>query len=357
VCRLTHPIALACVLAAALFLQPSMSEVAWAQELNWYRGNTHCHSNRSGFGPPPSVVAAWYFNRGYQFLCVTDSDILTAPDSVTLPADSRNEFILIPSEEITGKVHATALNIKRPIVAPYSVGTQANTIRAFMAEIEKAGGILILNHPNYQWTLSAEEIRSVEGLTLFELYNAYPAAHNEGNSTHLSTEAMWDTLLTQGMKIYGVASDDASLYPTTYSRMLPGPGKGWVMVQARELTPSAICSSLLEGRFYATDGVLLSKLEMGLSRIRIEIDKIATQTEIAKGSAFGRLAGEGAKVGERIDIVGSGGQVLASFEGVSADFTPNGRGYIRARAVVTRQVENSLAEFCAWCQPIFINEN
>ena len=103
-----------------------------------------------------------------------------------------------------GSVHATAMNISRSLLPPYSAGTLANTIQTFIAETEKAGGILIVDHPNYhpnlQWKLNAHELRSTEGLTLFELYNGHPLAHTEGDSTHVSTEAMWDMLLTQGMK-------------------------------------------------------------------------------------------------------------------------------------------------------------
>jgi len=44
---------------------------------------------------------------------------------------------------------------------------------------------------------------------MFELYNGHNDVHNFGNEGHVSTEVMWDDLLTHGMKIYGVSSDDA----------------------------------------------------------------------------------------------------------------------------------------------------
>ena len=35
---------------------------------------------------------------------------------------------------------------------------------------------------------------------------------NEGDAAHLSTEALWDAVLTAGGTLYGVATDDAHHY-------------------------------------------------------------------------------------------------------------------------------------------------
>jgi hypothetical protein len=222
-------------------------------------------------------------------------------------------------------------------------------------ETEKASGILIANHPNYQWTIRASDLRSVSKLKLFELYNSHPMVQNEGDATHASTEAIWDSLLSDGKKIFGVASDDSHVYPTRFSSSISGPGRGWVMVQAQELTAAAIASALSTGQFYSSIGVLLSKVELNPLRILIEIDKSATEAELSLGSAFGRPAPQGSKVGERIDFIGTGGKILASVEGRSAYFTPRGRGYVRGRATVTRLIDGRLIEFCAWTQPVFID--
>jgi hypothetical protein len=351
-CTLTNGAFFGCValvLAAfALLCFASAVFASGSEEATWYRGNTHAHTTNSCGNLPPDAVAAWYHDRGYNFLCITDHNLITAPDSVKLPDNARGDFILIPGEEITAAVHATGMNISA-VIPPTWKGSKADIIQSFSKATAKAGGVFIINHPNHQWALKTEDIRHVRDVRLFELYNGHPLMNNEGDKTHPSTETMWDELLTDGMLIYAVASDDAGVY-----------GKGWVMVRTKKLTPKAICKAMQAGHFYASNGVLLKKLEMTSSKIEIEIDKNATEAELSKGSAGGRSAPKESKVEERIDFVGRGGKVLSSVYGYQASYTIGGNGeseYVRARAVVTRYVAGQLVEFCAWSQPVLTSGN
>ena len=49
---------------------------------HWFRGNLHTHTTNSDGDSPPDVVTAWYRDAGYDFLALTDHDLLTHPDSV-----------------------------------------------------------------------------------------------------------------------------------------------------------------------------------------------------------------------------------------------------------------------------------
>jgi hypothetical protein len=62
------------------------------------------------------------------------------------------------------------------------------------------------------------------------------------------------------------------------------------MVKAKQLTPQAICDALEAGEFYATIGVVLSKVELGPSRMLIAIDRRATGSELKRRTSFGRPA-------------------------------------------------------------------
>lgn len=57
------------------------------------------------------------------------------------------------------------------------------------------------------------------------------------------------------MVIYGLATDDTHDYEGEYRAERAYPGKGWVMVRAKELTPEAILTALQNGDFYATGGM------------------------------------------------------------------------------------------------------
>lgn len=80
----------------------------------WFRGNTHTHTLQSDGDTAPEVVAKWYHDRNYNFLIITDHNKFIDPNTVRLPEDRRDDFILIPGEEITGSrtIHTTAMNIK-----------------------------------------------------------------------------------------------------------------------------------------------------------------------------------------------------------------------------------------------------
>jgi hypothetical protein len=53
---------------------------SWCAEPRWWKGNTHSHSWWSDGDAPPEVVAAWYRDHGYNFLVISDHNILARGD-------------------------------------------------------------------------------------------------------------------------------------------------------------------------------------------------------------------------------------------------------------------------------------
>ena len=51
---------------------------------------------------------------------------------------------------------------------------------ADFAAFREAGAIASLNHPNFNWSITADEMRRIESLQLFEVYNGHPMVHNFG---------------------------------------------------------------------------------------------------------------------------------------------------------------------------------
>jgi len=47
---------------------------------NWFRGNLHTHTTRSDGSRPPEQVIADYEARGYDFLVISDHDVLVELD-------------------------------------------------------------------------------------------------------------------------------------------------------------------------------------------------------------------------------------------------------------------------------------
>lgn len=342
----------ACTLFAAADL------AACLEPPRWFRGNTHAHTVLCGHADSaPSVVAGWYLDHGYHFAVLSEHNLFIDPATVELPAGRRADFLLVPGEELTGPrgVHTSAVGIRALVEGGAPKETPAaDVIAKHVAVTLDAGGVPILNHPNYRWGVRADDMLAVERLQLFELRNGHPDVNDEGDATHPSTEALWDTLLSAGRVAYGVASDDAHHFKAS-APDLSNPGRGWVVVQAPELTTAAIVDALKAGRFYASSGVALSDLRTGPRWLELEVDHDATCAELARGFVAGRRADADAAIGLTLEAIGRDGRVLATHAGPRARFElPEGEPYLRVRATWTVAAEDGGRErYFAWTQPVF----
>ena len=90
-----------------------------------------------------------------------------------------------------------------------------------------------------------------------EIYNAYC---EEAYANGVATE-VWDMLLGEGKRVWGVASDDAHLNPR--KRYYSDAGHAWVEAWVPELSGRAVLSSLKNGAFYSTQGPKFTGLDPG----------------------------------------------------------------------------------------------
>ncbi len=324
----------------------------------WYRGNTHAHTVICGHADsPPEDVAAWYHDHGYNFLILSEHNHFIDPETVELPANRREDFILIPGEEITGPrvIHTTAMNVERLVVPRMDLEVKSEIIQDHVDGARAAGGEPILNHPNYLYAAAEEDILPVEKLYMFELFNGHPLVNNFGDGEHPSTEALWDQLLTAGMTVYGVSSDDAH-YFRVHDVETSNPGRGWVMVRASRLSADAITTAMNRGEFYASSGVMLEKCSVSEGRYQVEVDRDGTRQELASPSLRGRRVGA-AEQGFLIELFGPGGEVLSATSSTAASFAlDDANPYVRPRVTFRRRhPEGGGEEFYAWGQPAFMD--
>jgi hypothetical protein len=319
---------------------------------SWYKGNTHVHTTLCGHADStPDFVAQWYHDRGYNFLILSEHNKFIDPSTITLKGEVRDDFLLVPGEEVTGPVHSTAMNISRLVPWEFKDKNRSKVIQNHVDETRKAGGTLILNHPNFGRPIHGHEISPVKNLYMFELYNAHPGVHSFGNAHRPSLEILWDALLEKGMTIYGVSSDDAHKLQK-WGEKENNPGRGWIMVRSEELTSNALTNSMLQGDFYSSSGVVFDNLVRGANHIELSVNEEETANELASEFLFGRLVSKGAP-GTFIEFIGRGGEILKSVEGTSASCKVVG-DYLRAK--VTHRVkkkDNTIREYYAWTQPVF----
>ncbi|MDZ7649919.1 MAG: hypothetical protein U5K54_23825 [Cytophagales bacterium] len=51
-----------------------------------------------------------------------------------------------------------------------------------------------INHPNFCWAITLEDMISLKGERFFEVYNGHQLVRNYGDSAHIGTEEMWDKI-------------------------------------------------------------------------------------------------------------------------------------------------------------------
>lgn len=106
-------------------------EVPETAGMSWFKGNTHTHTLESDGDSPPEVVARWYEDHGYDFLVLSDHNVLVNPSRLSSLADS--SLLLIPGEEISASfmkkpIHVNGLNIPE-VIEPISDSTLLGTLQ------------------------------------------------------------------------------------------------------------------------------------------------------------------------------------------------------------------------------------
>ena len=297
----------------------------------YWKGNLHTHSLWSDGDDFPEMIADWYKKHGYQFLALTEHNLIAEGNKwVDAEANATRKqaiekylarfgtrwaefrtaggnkqevrlkplaeyrslleepgkFLFVPAEEISHSyakrpIHMNGINLRdpiKPVDGKDAIETIAVNLRQVSEQRRKTLRVMIafLNHPNFGWGVRAEELLAVEELKFFEVFNGHPAVRNYGDALHASCERVWDVTLALRLGkyglpvVYGMASDDAHGYHA-YGLGKVNPGRGWVMVKSRHLTAESLVRGLETGDFYASTGVLLDEISREGDELRLTI--------------------------------------------------------------------------------------
>jgi hypothetical protein len=319
---------------ASLCIAQEAKHLHAGEGLRWLKGNTHTHTYWSDGDAAPEVSVAWYKDHGYDFLCLSDHNVLSdgsvekwvpvtekgpltqerleklqdqfGKDSCmvevrdgtphlklkTLPElrekfEEEEKFLLIQAEEITSffpKVHMNGINLKR-VIPPANNKEGYEVMISAIENLEHQSqefGMPVfahLNHPNWGDGVTAEDIMGAPVLRFFEVYNGHPGVRNWGNEERgmPSTDRIWDIVLAHRMRngeaaLLGVASDDTHNYHDLRIGEANA-GRGWVMVLASKLEPNTIVEAMKRGDFYSSSGVGLQDIGWTGKELRVEIEE------------------------------------------------------------------------------------
>lgn len=306
--------------------------------------------------------------------------------------EETGHFLLIPGEEISDRyaskpfangdtnhhiipIHLNATNL-RELIRPQGGGTVSeviqNDINAVLEQRKRTGQPMIphINHPNFVWAITAEDIMKIQGDRFLEIYNGHPVTKNYGDSTHASTERIWDIVLTFRLAefglppIWGTAVDDSHAYHA-FNSSKSNPGRGWLMVRAPKLTPDSLIAAMETGDFYASSGVILRDVKREGKTLSLQIEPetnvtykvqfIGTRKNFDRSSTpvkdkLGRPVNSTRRYSKDI------GAVLAEIKGISASYTLKGDEiYVRAKITSSKLKENPTERGdyeTAWTQPL-----
>ncbi|HQU47359.1 MAG TPA: hypothetical protein PK867_31440 [Pirellulales bacterium] len=401
----------------------------------WWKGNLHTHTLWSDGDDFPEMVAEWYRTHGYQFLALSDHNILAQGmrwmkesditkrggegvvakylqrfgrswvemrgdgnerevrlkplDEFRALVEERGRFLMIPAEEISDKaegvpVHINASNVKeslQPLGGQTVREAIENNLRNVEDQARRAGREILvhLNHPNFGWAITAEDLAHVVLERHFEVYNGHPGVNQLGDDIHPAVDRLWDIANTirlahlHAPPLYGIATDDSHHYHDKANGARPG--RGWLMVRATHLTPEQIVKAIRSGDCYASSGVTLTEVRYDRDRRKLEL-----QIQPAGNAHFvtrfigtlrgvdptARLAAEptgptsSPKAKNSLRVTGDYsdqiGQVLKSVEGLAPAYELTGEE-LYVRAVVTSSEPPRDPSFAgqkqqAWTQPV-----
>ena len=360
----------------------------------WFKGNLHTHTLWSDGDDFPEMIAEWYRDHGYHFLALSDHNVLSNSDRWMAGAavnrragvdvvgkyrkrfgdawvqrrgdevrlktfdeyrglvEERGRFLMIQSEELTGGAgDGRTLQMNATYLAEQLTFQMGSTIRESMTRnlqmVEESGKrtgrevMLHVNHPNYKWGVTAEDLAAVVGERFFEVWNGVDGDNDPGDATRPGTDAIWDTANTlritqySAPPLYGLATDDSHNHHGNKTHSPPG--RAWVMVRARHLTPESIVRALRAGEFYSSTGVELEDVSFVGKRLALKISPKGAERFVTR-------------------FIGGKGRVLAEVAGLTPAYEmKGGEMYVRAVVTSTGAPEVASDEFGfkrAWTQPV-----
>lgn len=387
----------------AITLFSCSSEKGLLSGRQWYKGNLHTHSYWSDGDDYPEMIMDWYKSQGYDFAVLSDHNTLAVGEKWKLIPKSpmheqafenylqkygsewvqsrtdtagrlhvrlktleeyrplfeeKEKFLIIQSEELSAKyekkpLHMNVTNIQE-FIEPAGGNSVAEVLQANIDLVKKQREetghpmFLHINHPNFIWAITPEDMMGLEGERFFEVYNGHPEVNNYGDELRPSMEALWDMVqvayITDGKPLlYGLAVDDAH----NYHRIGPkesSPGRGWVEVLAKSLSPEDLIEAMEAGDFYSSTGVRINKIKFDGSKLQVEV--------IPEDGVTYTIRFFGAKKSSPEQP----GVLLGEFQGTQAAYQlQDDDMFVRAKVTSSRPKENpyrpgDMEE--AWIQPV-----
>ena len=227
----------------------------------------HCHTTRSDGKGDPAEVMGIYAAKGFDYLAITDHRKYNyrnfAPET---------GLKIIPGMEMDRNIssdagmcfHTVSIGPAREDGNGFEQDQEFE--RGFVNDQQEYQPVLDYLHANNNMTIychpewsctPARSYEDMQGNFAMEIWNTGCALETDCDKN----AAGWDELLTNGRKIYGVATDDG--HPT-YQH-----GLGWVMVRAED-DLNSVLAALNRGDFYSSTGPAIFDFHVDGDNVHVE---------------------------------------------------------------------------------------
>ncbi|MDE4134929.1 CehA/McbA family metallohydrolase [Phaeobacter sp. QD34_3] len=262
-----------------------MLHPAFAAPGAFYRGNLHCHSNRSDGVLDPGEVCRRYKAEGYDFIALTDHFVGRFDYPITDTTSFRDEVFttLLGAELHSGAMengelwHILAVGLPSDFAPSHSPDFHPVEGQETGPEIARrardAGAFVAIAHPHWSGMTPADA-RGIDAAHAVEIYNHTCAVGTDrGEGGHMA-----DLLLSDGQDLSLIATDDAHF---------KGPDHfgGWVMVKAEANEPDLLLEALKAGHFYASQGPDLKAVALNDGHVDVSCSAATTVLVQGHGSA------------------------------------------------------------------------
>ena len=216
------------------------------------KGNLHCHTTRSDGTVTPEEVVRAYYERGYDFLAITDHHLynyknyapevpITIIPGMEIGCDIKDDDCLLNFDTLClGRAKEDGNGFEQDEYRRVYPESEAQLQEQHFDYVHEKNNITICCHPDLSMT-PARYLLNQKGHIAMEIWNSCSAFYFGVNEN----AAYWDEVLGQGKCLYGVAVDD--------NHHRHEIGMGWVMVRAENNTDS-ILEAIKEGKFYSSCG-------------------------------------------------------------------------------------------------------
>ena len=204
----------------------------------WFKGNLHLHTDHSDGNMTVTGACAYYAERGYDFISITDHMIPFdgAGSDGQLPIMILDGIELWGDDDHGAHYHIVCIGGVEGI-------SEDMALLDALRKARSQGSIIIWAHPHWTGNTVADGMR--HGFHGLEIYNhSCDASIGKGYGVF-----HWDAALEQQPDLLGFATDD-----NHFVRGYPPQVGGWIMVNASEFSQEAITESIQRGNFYSSRG-------------------------------------------------------------------------------------------------------